>query len=71
MNVPSIRRVSYVLSLGAERSGDTAPRWHGSLQTAAGQRFEFSTLAELEHLLCELGGWIDPPPTADAIKATG
>ena len=70
MNVASIRRVSYLLSLRAERNAETPPRWHGTLETAAGQRFEFSTLAELDRLLCELGGWMDPPLPADAKTAT-
>jgi hypothetical protein len=38
--------------------------WHGSLEMPSGQRFDFSTLAELERLLCELGGWVEPPSQA-------
>ena len=44
--------------------------WDGSLETAAAQRVDFSTLAELERLLYEHGGWMDPTRTADAKKAT-
>ncbi len=53
--------VSYVLSIWSERQPDLAPVWHGMLQLAGGQRWHFATLAELERLLCEVGGWMDPP----------
>jgi hypothetical protein len=60
------RNVSYVVSIWRGQPKDSARLWHGYLETVAGQRFEFATLAELNHLLCELGGWNDPPPTATA-----
>ncbi len=56
-----VHPVSYVLSIWSERQPDLAPVWHGVLQLTGGQRFDFTTLAELERLLSELGGWMDPP----------
>ena len=58
---PAPRKVSYVVSIGREVQQETALSWKGNLETAAGQHLNFSTLAELNHLLCELDGWIDPP----------
>jgi hypothetical protein len=58
---PARRRVSYMISIWSERQRDLPSAWRGSIETAAGQRFTFSTLAELNRLLCELGGWMDPP----------
>lgn len=60
--VPQFRRkVSYVLSIWAEHQAEGQASWHGALETTGGQHFSFVTLAELERLLCELGGWVDPP----------
>ncbi len=56
-----VHPVSYVLSIWSERQSDLTSVWHGVLQVAGGQRFHFTTLAELECLLSELGGWMDPP----------
>jgi hypothetical protein len=58
---PAPRKVSYVVSIWHEAEQETTLSWKGNLETAAGQHLNFSTLAELNHLLCELGGWIDPP----------
>lgn len=55
------RKVSYVLSIWREVEQESAPSWKGDLETAAGQHLNFTSLTELNHLLCELGGWIDPP----------
>ncbi len=60
-SVQPFRSAYYVLSIWSEHRDEHPPAWHGSLQMAGGQRFEFATLAELERLLCELGGWMDPP----------
>ncbi len=53
--------VSYVLSIWSEHQSDQPPIWHGWIEMTGGQRFNFTTLAELDRLLCELGGWMDPP----------
>jgi hypothetical protein len=58
---PAPRKVSYVVSIGREVQQETALSWKGNLETAAGQHLDFTSLTELNHLLCELGGWIDPP----------
>jgi hypothetical protein len=55
------RKVSYVVSIWREAERESAFCWKGYLETAAGQHLNFASLAELNHLLCELGGWIDPP----------
>ncbi len=53
---------AYLISLWVDRSDPVRPVWRGALVTAAEQRLYFSTLAELNHWLCELAGWQDPPP---------
>ncbi len=53
------RRAKYLLSIWYEGQ-DEASVWRGFIETAAQQRLYFSTLAELNRLLCELGGWMDP-----------
>lgn len=59
--LPTPRKVSYVISIWREAEQESALCWRGDLQTAAGQHLIFTSLAELNHLLCELGGWTDPP----------
>ena len=59
-SLPPLRQVVYVISIWSECQPNRPSLWHGSLKTAAGQQFDFSTLDELNHLLCELGGWMDP-----------
>jgi hypothetical protein len=53
-------KVTYVLSIWSHRKREHPPLWCGSLETASGQRFDFATLAELNRLLCEVGGWAEP-----------
>jgi hypothetical protein len=60
-SLPSPRRVCYVVSIWREAEQASALRWKGDRETAAGQHLNFTSLAELNHLLCELGGWIAPP----------
>jgi hypothetical protein len=55
------RKVAYVISIWREAEREASVCWKGDLETAAGQHLNFNTLAELNHLLCELGGWLDPP----------
>lgn len=59
--LPTTRKVSYVISIWREARQDSAFAWKGELETAAGQHLNFTSLAELNHLLGELGGWVDPP----------
>lgn len=54
-----VHQVSYVLSIWSQRARDRLPLWYGCLETAAGQRFDFETLNELNHLLCEVCGWTE------------
>lgn len=58
LSVP--RKVSYIISIWREADQESVLCWKGDLETAAGQHLNFTSLAELNHLLCELGGWIDP-----------
>jgi hypothetical protein len=58
---PTTRKVSYVVSIWREAEPESKIFWRGELETVAGQHLNFTSLAELNHLLCELGGWIDPP----------
>jgi hypothetical protein len=55
------RKVAYVISIWREADQESVLHWKGDLETAAGQHLNFTSLAELNHFLCELGGWIDPP----------
>lgn len=62
MNGPStIHQVKYILWIRSEYDPLSSPVFHGTLETIAGQKFEFKTLVELNGLLCEIGGWIDTP----------
>jgi hypothetical protein len=58
----TVHQVFYIVSIQSEYRRPGSPVFRGTLETVAGQQFEFSTLAELESLVCEIGGWIDPPP---------
>ena len=58
--LPAPRKVSYVVSIWREADQESVLCWKGDLETAAGQHLNFTSLAELNHLLCELVGWIDP-----------
>jgi hypothetical protein len=58
----TVHRVTYIISVRSKYPPLGSPVFHGTLETAAGQKFEFSTLAELNGLMCEIGGWIDAPP---------
>ncbi len=51
----------YIISIRSERYPAGSAVFRGTLETVAGQRFEFSTLTELNGLLCEVGGWVDAP----------
>ncbi len=62
----AIHQVSYVISIRSEYRPSRSPVFHGTLETVAGQKFEFKTLAELNSLLCEIGGWIDGPAQINA-----
>ncbi len=53
----TLRRTEYLLSIWHE--GQNGARvWRGYIETAAQQRLHFGRLAELNRLLCELGGWM-------------
>jgi hypothetical protein len=54
--------VTYAISIRSEYRQFGPPILCGTLETVAGQKFEFNTLAELNSLLCEICGWIDTPP---------
>ncbi len=61
----TIHQVKYILWIRSEYDPLSSPVFHGTLETVAGQKFGFSTLAELNCLLYEIGGWIDTPPLTD------
>lgn len=64
----TIHVVTYIISIRSEYPRMGAPVFRGTLETVAGQKFEFSTLAELDGLLCEVCGWIDTPPPTGAAR---
>ena len=65
--LPTPRKISYVVSIWREAEQVSAPSWKGDLETAAGQHLNFASLPGLNHVLCELGGWIDPPVASGSI----
>jgi hypothetical protein len=60
----TIHQVTYIISIRSEYQQLGSPLFRGTLEIVTGQKFEFGTLAELNGLLCEIGGWIDTPPCA-------
>lgn len=58
----TIHQVTYIISIRSEYQKLGSPVFRGTLEIVSGQKFEFSTLTELNSLLCEIGGWIDTPP---------
>jgi hypothetical protein len=58
------RRLTWTLSVWVNHSDRDAQEWAGVLESAGGQRWDFGSLDELDRLICELGGWIDPPTRA-------
>ena len=63
-SLPTSRKVSYIVSIWREADQESVLCWKGDLETAAGQHLNFTSLADLNHLLCELAGWIDPTAKA-------
>lgn len=61
----TIHEATYIISIRSEYQSSGLPRFCGRLETIAGQKFEFSTLTELNRLLCDVLGWIDTPPLAE------
>jgi hypothetical protein len=65
-NSPDSRRTLLVISIWAEMVPGKQLAWRGSIRTIDGQRKSFSTLTDLNRLLCELSGWNDSQ--MDSIK---
>jgi len=61
----TIHQVKYIISIRSDYRQMGTPVFFGTLETVTGQKFNFITLAELNSLLCEIGGWIDTPPRTD------
>lgn len=66
---PEPRRAAFILTIWAETVPAEAAAWRGYLENANGQRHYFASLAGLNRLLIESGGWEDPasreaPPEA-------
>ncbi|MGE5262824.1 MAG: hypothetical protein ACM3S0_05550 [Acidobacteriota bacterium] len=61
----TVHQAKYILSIQSEYQHWGPPVFRGMLETVAGQKFEFSTLDELNRLLYEVGGWIDSPTSAN------
>lgn len=55
------RRKSFVVVIWLVSQTETATRWYGSLETLDGQRFYFHTLADLNRVIRDVGGWQEPP----------
>jgi hypothetical protein len=53
----TVHRKSYIISIWAERPAEGTPVWRGYLETTVGQRSYFASLADLNRMLRERGGW--------------
>lgn len=53
---PETHRAAFILTLWSEH----ASAWRGVLETADGRRRYFLSLADLNQLLREVSGWVDP-----------
>ena len=60
MDTAAQRPATYLISIWPEHTADGLAVWRGALVTAAGQRLQFSTLAQLNRWLNELAGWQEP-----------
>ena len=58
----TIHEATYIISIRSEYRQSGSPIFRGTLETIAGQKFEFNTLTELNGLLCEICGWIETSP---------
>jgi hypothetical protein len=58
-----------VISIWHEPQHIRVSVWRGYFETAAGQRLDFGKLTELNRLLCELGGWMDPLIAETSLEA--
>lgn len=63
MNAIPPTRASFVIVIWPVSRNETA-RWRGVVEAASGERFYFHTLTDLNRIVCELGGWQDPPAQA-------
>jgi hypothetical protein len=68
MDLAPRRPASFLISLWQENAQGGFSWWRGTLVTASEQRLHFSSLAELNRLLCELSGWQDPQSTPPDIQ---
>lgn len=59
VQLPSRR--SFVIVIWPVLQTGAPPHWRGALETLAGQRFYFHTLAGLNRLMHEIGGWQELP----------
>jgi hypothetical protein len=56
---PGSRRAAYILTIWTDAGAAATARWRGCLESGDGQRHDFRTLAELNHLLARVGGWTE------------
>jgi hypothetical protein len=60
---------SFLLSLWAEVEDGNLWVWRGVFQGADGKKLYFHTLADLNRLLRERGGWRDPSDAPPSVRA--
>ena len=58
---PGPHRAASILTIWADAMASPAQAWRGYLESGDGRRQYFRTLADLNRLLVEGGGWVDPP----------
>jgi environmental stress-induced protein Ves len=61
VNSNDSHRTVFVISIWTEMMAGKQLTWRGSIRTIDGQRMNYSTLASLNRILCELSGWQDSP----------
>lgn len=66
---PAPRRAAFILTIWAETVPADAPTWRGYLEGGDGQRRYFASLAGLNQLLIEVGGWVDLPLSTGHVRS--
>jgi hypothetical protein len=58
-NHPESHHTVFAMSVWAETIPGGQPAWRGTIRALDGRRRSFSTLTDLNLILCELSGWQD------------
>ena len=58
-------RQAFILLIWPELQSDFPPVWRGMLEDLAGEKCYFDSLAQLQQLIGERGGWVETPAAPD------